>query len=362
MQPLKIFKSQPKKPGAAPGTVQHIGEKRVENVEIQVYDYDAKHIEEVSIDSIEDCEPYVKSPSNTWINIQGLHDIEKLKNIWSQFDLHPLIQEDIVNTSQRAKMEQYENCVYFVMRMLWYNTDEQTVEGEQISIILGENFVLSFQESDQPIFRPVVDRLNLSKSRIRSQDTDYLAYAIIDTITDHYFSLLGALAEQMEQIEDQLLDDPDEDTFQAIHELRQKIVFCRKSVWPARDMLNSVIRNESPFIQESTKIYFRDVYDHMVQIIDNIDNYRDLILSMHDMYMSHVSNKMNEVMKVLTIIATIFIPLTFIAGIYGMNFDPSASPYNMPELSWYWGYPTAWGIMIVVGIIMVVYFKRKGWL
>lgn len=351
-----------KKPGAAPGTVEHIGRKRVEEVNITVHDYDEAHVERIAIDSIEDCRPYLDEPSKTWIKVQGLHDVPKLQRIWSYFDLHPLIQEDIVNTRQRPKVEQYENCIFIVMRMLSYDPEQEAVDSEQISIILGKNFVLSFQESDQPIFEPVVERLNVGKSRMRTLGPDYLAYALIDNVTDHYFSLLTVLDEQLESVEDELMEDPEEETFHRIHALRKEVTFTRKAIWPTRDMLNSIIRDESAFIEEPTKIFIRDVYDHVVQIIDNIENYRDIIIGMHDMYMSHVSNKMNEVMKVLTIIATIFIPLTFVAGIYGMNFNPEASPYNMPELNWYWGYPAFWGLMLILATIMVIFFKRKNWL
>lgn len=351
-----------KQPGSAPGTVEHIGRKRVEQIKIVIHDYDEDHVKHVEIDSIEDCQPYLEHPSKTWIKVQGLHDVEKLKSIWKYFDIHPLIQEDIVNTNQRPKEERYESCIFIVMRMLYYSTETQTVDNEQISIILGENYVLSFQETDQPIFEPVVERLKIGMSRIRTQGPDYLAYALVDNVTDHYFNLLNLFAERMEQIEDVLIDDPDESTFQNIHALRKEITYARKSIWPARDMLNTMIRDESRFIKDSTKVFIRDVYDHLVQIIDNVENYRDMIMSMHDMYMSHVSNKMNEVMKLLTIIATIFIPLTFIAGIYGMNFNPEASPYNMPELNWYYGYPAALLLMIIVAVFMLSYFRRKNWI
>ena len=351
-----------KKPGSAPGTVEHIGLKRVDEVTITIHDYDENHVDRIPIDTIEDSRPYLDNPSKTWIKVQGLHDVEKLKTIWSYFDLHPLIQEDIVNTNQRPKVEQYDNCIFIVMRMLNYSMEHQAIDREQISIILGENYVLSFQESNQPIFEPVVARLNISKSRMRTFGPDYLAYALIDNITDHYFSVLNILGEQLENIEDELMDDPDENTFQRIHSLRKEVTFTRKSIWPTRDMLNAVIRDESELIEDSTKIFIRDVYDHIVQIIDNVENYREMIMGLHDMYMSYVSNKMNEVMKVLTIIATIFIPLTFVAGIYGMNFNSEASPYNMPELNWYWGYPAFWGVMIVLATIMVIFFKRKDWL
>lgn len=349
--------------GLAPGTLEYIGERRVEEVKITIHDYDDEHFESIEIDDIEECKPYLENPSKTWIRVWGLHDLEKLKSIWSYFNLHPLVQEDIVNTSQRPKVEEYEDNIFFILRMLRYTGGEQNrLDSEQISIVLGENYVLSFQESDTPHFAPVLERLKVVGSRLRRYGPDYLTYALIDTVVDYYFKVLIELGERMEIIEEELLENPTDDTFQKIHLVRREAIFFRKSVWPLRDVINSVIRDESRFIDESIKVYLRDVYDHMVQIIDNIENYRDMIMGMHDMYMSQVSNKMNEVMKVLTIIATIFIPITFIAGVYGMNFDPAASPYNMPELSWYWGYPAAWASMILVAAIMIFYFKRKDWL
>lgn len=354
-----------KKPkiGSAPGTLEHIGKKRVDDVKITIHDYDEEHAETIEITDIEECKPYLENPSKTWIRVWGLHDIEKLKSIWSYFNLHPLVQEDIINTGQRPKVEEYDDNIFFVLRMLRY-TDEEPIEleSEQISIVLGENYVLSFQESAIPHFSPILERLKVVGGRLRRFGPDYLTYALIDTVVDYYFETLTELGNRLETTEEELMDNPSTDTFHKIHLLRREAIFFRKSVWPLRDTINSVLRTESRFIDESIDVYMRDVYDHMVQIIDNIENYRDMIIGMHDMYMSHVSNKMNEVMKVLTIIATIFIPLTFIAGIYGMNFDPSASPYNMPELSWYWGYPMAWVSMIIVAICMVIYFKKKDWL
>lgn len=351
-----------KKPGSAPGTVQHIGEKRLEEIQLTIHDYDESHVDEIVIENIEECRPYLENPSKTWLKVYGLHDVEKLKSIWSYFDLHLLVQEDIVNTTQRPKAELYENNMYLVLRMLSYSREHNQLESEQVSIVLGKNYVLSFQESEEPFFQPVLDRLKTGNIRIRKHGVDYLAYALIDTIVDHYFKVLEDLGDRIVTLEDQLLVDPDHETFQQIHALRHDLIFFRKAVWPLRDTINSMIRDDSPFITDNTQIFLRDVYDHMIQIIDNIENYRDMIIGMHDMYMSQVSNKMNEVMKVLTIIATIFIPLTFIAGIYGMNFDPGTSPYNMPELSWYWGYPVALMAMGIIGVLMIIFFKRKGWL
>ncbi len=354
-------KARSKKPGTAPGTIEHIGERHLDEIKITVYDYDEADFQELPIDQIQKVQPYLDAPSKTWIKVNGLHDTEKLKSIWNYFELHPLIQEDIVNTSQRPKVESYDNCIFFVLRMLTYSGDEKKLKTEQISIVLGQNYVMSFQETDEDYFKPIMDRLTVEGSRIRKLNTDYLTYALLDAVVDHYYNIIEHIADDIETLEDELLEEPDEHLLEQIHQIRREIIYFRKSVWPLRDAINSTIRDESKFISSNTKIFLRDVYDHMVQVIDNIENYRDLILGLHDMYMSFVSNRMNEVMKVLTIIATIFIPLTFIAGIYGMNFDPEISPYNMPELSWYWGYPASLGVMGIVAIIMVIYFKRKGW-
>ncbi len=354
--------SRRKKAGEAPGTLHHVGEKLVDEVRITLHDYGPEHSESVEITELDQCRPYLEQPSKTWISVQGLHDLETLKSVWSYFNLHPLLQEDIVNTLQRPKAEEYDNNIFFVLRRLKYEqTEPGALESEQLSIVLGKNYVLSFQETHDPLFAPVLERLRVGGGRLRKLGPDYLAYALMDTIVDHYFGVLDLLGERMEKTEDLLIDDPAEETFNEIHTLRREAIFMRKSIWPLRDTLNSIIRDESAFIDEDIKIYLRDVNDHVVQIIDNLDNYRDMIMGMHDLYMTHASNKMNEVMKVLTIIATIFIPLTFIAGIYGMNFNPDAGPYNMPELSWYWGYPAIWAVMIVVTFGMIIYFKRKGW-
>ncbi|NGP88164.1 magnesium/cobalt transporter CorA [Aliifodinibius halophilus] len=350
-----------KKPGSAPGTIEHIGERHMDEIKITVHDYDDEHIDEIPISKIQKVQPYLDAPSQTWVQVRGLHNIEKLKSIWSFFDLHPLIQEDIVHTAQRPKVERYDNCIFFVLRLLTYSKDDQTIHAEQISLVLGKNYVLSFQETDEDHFKPILNRLAIATSRIRKLDTDYLTYALIDAVVDYYFNVLEYIGDDIEALEEQLLKEPDESLLEQIHRIRREIIFFRKSVWPLRDAVNSAIRDESEFISEDTKIYLRDVYDHMIQIIDNIENYRDTILGLHDMYMSYTSNKMNEVMKVLTVIATIFIPLTFIAGIYGMNFDPQVSPYNMPELSWYWGYPASIALMLATAAVMIIYFKRKGW-
>jgi magnesium transporter len=352
------------KPGTAPGIPHYLGDQKVEEVRINLLDYDVDHLDSLSVTEIEECRPYLEEPSKTWINVTGLHDVEKLKSIWSYFDLHPLIQEDIVNTSQRPKVESYNNCIFFVLRMFTYSTEKKALQAEQISVVLGPNYVLSFQETNSNYFKPIHGRIENEGGRIRSQPTDYLAYALIDMVVDHYFTVIEQLGDELERLEDLLFEDEEghDDLLQQIHSIRREIVLFRKAIWPLRDALNTAIRDESDLISDNTKLFLRDVHDHIIQVIDSVENYRDLVLSLHDLYMSNMSNRMNEIMKVLTIIATIFIPLTFIAGIYGMNFDPAASPYNMPELSYYWGYPIFWAVMLVSAGVMVYYFKRKGWL
>lgn len=235
-------------------------------------------------------------------------------------------------------------------------------KSEQISFVLGSNFILSFQESDEPIFEPVLKRLETTGTRLRRLGVDYLAYALLDNVVDHYFSALDQIGESIESIEELVITNPKPEHLQNIHSMRRDLIYFRKSVWSLRDGINSLLRDETPLISNEVKVFLRDVYDHVVQVIDSIENQREMVYSLYDMYMSALSNRMNEVMKVLTIIATIFIPLTFIAGIYGMNFNPEASRWNMPELSWPWGYPAVMVLMLILGLLMVVYFKKKRWL
>ena len=354
-----------KSPGQIPGTAIHTGTRRVENLSIIVHDFDTEHYNKIPIKTIEKSAPYLKSKSKTWIQVQGLHDIERLRAIWNYFELHPLIQEDIVNISQRPKVEYYSDTIFIVLRMI---TPKKNSEGhvklhtEQISLVLGKHFVLSFQESDDPVFDPVRKRLELETSRLRKFGLDYLTYALLDTVVDHYFHALDLIGESIENVEEQVIDQPRQQHLQRIHTLRRDMIFLRKSVWSLRDGINSLIRDDSPLISMEVKIFLKDVYDHVVQVIDSIETGREMIYGLFDIYMSGLSNRMNEVMKVLTIIATIFIPLTFIAGIYGMNFNPEVSPFNMPELNWYYGYPFSLLLMAFLTGSLLYFFKRKGWI
>lgn len=358
----KPVKKRSKKAGLPPGTLVYVGEKQVEAVKISYLDYNEENFQEKQVSNIEECFPFKTTPTVTWINIDGLRDVEIIEKLGKQFELHPLILEDVLHTEQRPKYEDFDKYIFVVLRMLRYNEQIQAVESEQVSLILGTNFVISFQERVGDVFEPIRQRLRNAKGRIRKMGSDYLAYALLDAIVDSYFAILEKFGERIESMEEKLVADPTEKTLQLIHNMKREMISMRKSIWPLREVISGVQRIESSLIKESTEIYLRDVYDHTIQIIDTIESFRDMVSGMLDIYLSSISNKMNEVMKVLTIIATIFIPLTFIAGIYGMNFNSEKSPWNMPELNWYWGYPAVWLVMAVVAVIMLIYFRRKKWL
>jgi len=351
----QLIKRRAKKAGEPPGTLVYVGEKKVEKVRISYIDYDEQNFQEKEISKIEECFPFKATPTVTWINIDGLHEVEIIEKLGTQFEVHPLILEDILHTEQRPKYEDFDKYIFIVLQMLSFNEELGAVESEQVSLILGANFVISFQERMGDVFEPIRDRIRNAKGRIRKMGPDYLAYALIDAIVDSYFAILEKIGEKIELMEEELVSNPTEKTLQQIHNMKREMISLRRSVWPLREVISGVQRSESSVIKELTEIYLRDVYDHTIQIIDTIESFRDMVSGMLDIYLSSISNKMNAVMKVLTIIATIFIPLTFVAGIYGMNFK------YMPELDWRWGYGAVWLVMIVVAGIMMVYFRRKKW-
>jgi magnesium transporter len=352
----KLIKKRSKKAGLPPGTLVHIGEKKAETPKITVMDYDEAHFQEKEIKTIEECFLFKDKPTVTWINIDGLHQVEILEKLGECYGLHPLVLEDILNTDQRPKMEDYGEYLYIVLRMLNYNDKSSEIESEQISLVLGPNFVFSFQEREGDTFNPIRDRIRNSKGRIRKMGADHLAYTLLDSIIDNYFIILEKLGEKIESLEEEVVTRPTPETLQTIHHLKREMIFLRKGVWPLREVISGLERGESSLIKESTRIYLRDVYDHTIQTIDTIETYRDMVSGMLDIYLSSISNRLNAVMKVLTIIATIFMPLTFLAGIYGMNFK------YMPELEWRWGYPVIWVIMVGIGVSMLLYFRKKKWL
>src|SRR4030043_479558 len=352
----KLIKKRSKKAGLPPGTLVHIGERKAKDLKITLIDYDEVHFQEREIEKIEECFVFRDRQTVTWINVDGLHQVEILEKLGECYGFHPLMLEDILNTDQRPKMEDYGDYIYIVLKMLDQSNKSNEIIMEQISLILGPNFVFSFQEKEGDVFDPIRERIRNGKGRIRKMGTDYLTYALLDSIVDNYFIILEKLGEKIEFLEEKLVARPIPETLQTIHHLKREMIFLRKTVWPLREVISGLERKESSLIMESTKIYLRDVYDHTIQTIDTIETFRDMVSGMLDIYLSSVSNRLNSVMKVLTIIATIFMPLTFLAGIYGMNFK------YMPELEWRWSYPVIWLIMVGIGISMLIYFRKKKWL
>jgi len=352
----KFTKKRSGKAGHAPGTLIHIGEKRIEKVRIRLIDYDEKKLQEKELETIDECFRCKDEPTVSWINIDGLHDVEAIQRVGEHFNIHPLVLEDIVNTGQRPKAEDFDDYAYVVLKMLYYDEQEDEVTSEQFSLILGSNFLISFQERVGDVFELVRERIRKGKGRIRKAGVDYLAYSLMDAIVDRYFHIMEIFGDKMEALEEELVENPTGRTLETIHTMKREMIYFRKQVWPLREVLGSLVRGEFSLVSESTALYLRDVHDHTIQVIDTLESLRDVLGGMLDLYLSTLSNRMNEVMKVLTIIATIFIPLTFVAGIYGMNFK------YMPELEWHWGYFMVWGIMVVIFIAMVAYFRKKAWL
>jgi magnesium transporter len=353
----KLIKRRSKKAGLPPGTLVHIGEKKVGELKITLIDYDETHFQEREFKTVEQCFPFRDKPTVTWINVEGVHQVEVIEEIGNCFGLHSLVLEDILNTDQRPKMEVYGDYLYIVLKMLYGSDPNRSVEAEQVSLILGSNFVISFQEGKEgDVFNPVRERIRSGKGLIRKMGSDYLVYSLIDTIVDNYFLILENLGEKIELLEEELTAHPTTTTIREIQKFKNEMIFLRRVVWPLREVVSCLGRKESALIKETTEVYLRDVYDHTVQVMDTIEVYREMLSGMVDIYLSSVSNRLNSVMKVLTIIATIFMPLTFIAGIYGMNFK------YMPELEWRWGYPAVWLIVIIIGVSMLVYFKKKKWM
>ncbi len=352
----RLVKKRSKKAGLPPGTLVHVGEKKIGKVRITIIDYDEMNFQEKETKAIEECFPFKDKPTVNWINIDGVHKVDIIEKIGKHFNIHPLVLEDVVNTEQRPKMEDFGDYVFVVLKMLGYDENENEIKTEQFSFILGSHFIISFQEREGDIFDPTRARIRNGKGRIRKMGADYLAYALIDAIVDNYFIVLEKLGERIEDIEDELVTNPTPETLQTIHHMKREMILLRKSVWPLREVISRLERWESPLISKYLDVYLRDVYDHTIQVIDSIETFRDMLSGLLDIYLSSVSNRMNEIMKVLTIIATVSIPLTVITEIYGMNFQ------FMPELQWQWSYPIVLLVMLTIGILMMIYFRNKKWL
>jgi magnesium transporter len=359
IRPLKLIRGNLRKAGLPPGTLVYGGEKAAGPVKITLIDYDTNAFKEQTLASIEDAFAYKSTQTTTWINIDGLNDISVVEKIGKQFDLHPLVLEDIVVPSQRPKVEDYDSYLYIVVRMLQYDHVKNEVTNEQVSMILREHCLIIFQENIGDVFNNIRDRIRTNKGRTRKMGTDYLAYALIDAVVDHYFAVLDSYGGKMEDLEEELFNNPTEDTLHKIHEFKRELTLLRKGVWPMRELAGSLQRTDSNLITDSTRIYFRDVYDHTIQIIDTIESLRDVVASLLEIYLSSINNRLNSIMKVLTVIATIFMPLSFLTGVYGMNFE------HFPEVKEWssWAYPYGfWGLIVAVAGTMIIYFKRSKWL
>lgn len=342
--------------GKAPGTSGYIGDKNREKTEIEIIDYSKDKFEIHNVQKVEEAFKFKTTDQITWINVNGLNLNDEIEKLGKYFGLHPLVVEDIVDTSHRPKVEEYETYIFVVLKMLYFNKQGDFVI-EHISMVIGDTYVLTFQEVDEDIFHFIRERIANPESRVRRSKADYLAFAIIDTIVDNYFAIIEDFAERLELLEDQLFDEnPLESSPKDIQFVKKEILRIRRNVFPIREVISKLEKTEHPIVEEKTRNFYRDVYDHIIHINENIEIYRDMVWGLMDMYMTSVSNKMNNIMKVLTIIATIFIPLTFVVGVYGMNFK------YMPELDHPYGYFIVWSIMLLLFMAMLYFFRRKKWL
>lgn len=365
-------------PGTAPGTITVPLDAGAPRVDVLSWgpDVDPASIVRRHLASAADIPPLSQGQTLQWVNICGLGDAEILRSIGRHFNIHPLVLEDIGNTNQRPKVEAYDNFLFIVARVpkgdgslptamtdasAAFGDRGSTLVTEQLSICIGKDFVLTFQEDSEDVFEPVRQRVVGGLGKLRSSGPDYLAYAILDAAIDAFFPLLEFYGEALEDLENDVIENPSPREITRIHELKRNLLTARRAVWPQREMLNVLIRDESSFITATTKVFLRDCYDHVIQLIDVIETYREIASGLVDILLSSQSNRMNEIMKVLTIISTIFIPLSFVAGVYGMNFDTD-SPWNMPELGWRYGYPIVMLCMLVVGISLLLWFRKRGWI
>ena len=344
------------KTGLPPGSLVFTGEQKLAQPTISLIKYSEASCETRESISVEEFPSLIDNEGVAWLNIEGIHDTALVEKIGAAFSLHPLLLEDILNPQQRPKLDEYDDVVFITAKMLFIDKQQNKIIDEQVSFVLGENFLLTFQESKPgDAFDAVRERITNNKGKIRKEKTDYLCYRLLDAIVDNYFVVLEMIGDRLEDIESEIIENPEKSSIQKIHELKRELIYLRKITWPLREVINNFHRGEHSLINQTTKIYMRDLYDHTIQVIDTIETYRDWLSGLEDLYLSSLSNKMNEVMKILTMIATLFIPLTFIVGLYGMNFK------FMPELDWRLGYPFVWVIMITLTVVMMLYFKKKKW-
>lgn len=347
-------------PGTTPGTL-YIDADAAQPI-IVLIDYNADTATRLEVETPEACAPYLDSESVTWVDVKGLGSEDILRRLGEVFHLHPLVLEDIVNVPGRPKVEEYDEQLLIIARMVTLKRSGKAFVSEQVSLILGQHYLLTVQEEEKyDCFGPIRERIRTCKGIIRRAGPDYLAYALLDSIIDGFFPILEAYGEMIEELEDEVVVNPTRRTLEKIHAIKRELLGLRRAIWPQRDAINSLIRDESNLVSPEVRIYLRDCYDHAIQVLDMVETYRELAASLMDVYLSSVGNKMNEIMKFLTVVSAIFIPLTFIVGVYGMNFNTDKSPYNMPELNWYWGYPLCLAAMGAIAASLVIFFWRRGW-
>lgn len=351
-----------KKSGSSPGSLIFTGEQKVTDVTISIYEYDAAEFQEKELSDVEELLNYINNKQNIWINICGLHDVETLGRVGEIFNLHPLVIEDILNVDSSSKIEDYENYIFIVAKRLYMSGEDVKVGQEHISFILIDKILLTFHEMKGDDFNSIRERLRENKGRLRKQGTDYLICRLLDAMVDNYFSVIDFIDQKIENIEDQIIEKPDQTSLEEIHQLRKELIKFKRAAVPVRDILFMIEREQFPVFKKSTFPFLRDINDHIKQILDLIENYREITNGLMEVHLSSESRKTNEVMKLLTIISTIFIPLTFIVGVYGMNFNTGVSGLNMPELNWKFGYPFVLITMGIIAGLLVIWFKRKKWM
>ena len=344
------------KNGLGPGSLVHVGDVHHSDTRMVVINYNQDYYEEQPVKSFQELLDSHKADSMTWVIVEGLADPTIIESIGTHFNIHPLVLEDILNTHQRPKLDEHQDHLFIVLKSLILEDSRFSVNYEQISLLVLENFVFTFREKADPLFAPIRKRLQASRGRTRSKGPDFLMYAILDTIIDQNFEIMDQLEETLVALEDEIFSNPTRDLLERIHEVKLEVIKIRRYISPVRDLSAGLLRSESDLISDNTRLYIRDVHDHVLRIIESIETHRDILSSLLEIYLSSMSSKLNEVMKVLTVFASIFIPLTFITGIYGMNFD------SMPELHWSWGYPAIWAVFLTTAGSLFIYFKRKGWI
>jgi magnesium transporter len=351
-----VSKRRKKPAGSSPGSVVYVGVEKNTPVKVTRVRYSGDGYEASRIVDPSECRPDSSWPGVDWFTVDGVHNVDILKTVGANFGLHPLVVEDIGNTTQRPKLEGFDGYYFLAAKMITYEARSSKLKSEHVSIVFGQGFLVLFLQDPEDLFSPIRQRLEAGRGKIRASGSDYLAYALVDAIVDYYFHVLEEIGERVERLEDEVVVNPTVNTLRTIHDVKRELIALRRSIWPMREVVNAMIRDESPLISKDVKIYLRDLYDHTVHVIDSVETMRDIITGTLDVYLSSVSNRLNQVMKVLTVMSSIFIPLTFIVGVYGMNFQ------YMPELQWRWGYPAVWLFMLALTGVLLALFKRKKWM